>query len=140
MPHNFETEFDAEDFKHELEADGIELGHLPASMFEGFIIYTAPAGAKDVNEYLTNPYATVSDLLSPSSFRDKIAMLESSGPYLRFIHACNTARFAGARMVDDMVDKGITHVLVGEDRAHLQEVRTQLMEYVVVTVPSQRRR
>ena len=90
MPAKFKHSFSAKDFKHELEEHGNDLGQLPGWMFEGFLIY--------IDRQLAND--------APKMDKD---------PDFRMKQACDTARFAGACLTNDLKE-GITHVLVGEDR------------------------
>lgn len=46
----------------------------------------------------------------------------------RMKQACDTARFAGARLTDDL-EEGITHVLVGEDKSTTRTLRQRTSEY-----------
>ena len=91
MPTKFEHSFSAKIFINELEEHRKDLGDLPGWMFQGFLLYidlTLEGGAPVTNK----------------------------GPDSRMEQACNTARFAGARLTNDLKE-GITHVLVGGDRS-----------------------
>lgn len=100
MPANFEHSFSAKDFKKELEEHGNDLGALPGWMFEGLLVYTDRQLANDAS-------LTDEDL----DFRTK--------------QACDTARFAGARLTNDLKE-GITHVLVREDRSSTRVLRQRI--------------
>ena len=97
MPAKYEHSFCAQDFKGELEEHGNVLGELPGWMFEGLLLYTDR------------------QLANPASVTDK-------DPNLRMKQACDTARFAGARLTDDL-QEGVTHVLVGQDRSSTTALR-----------------
>lgn len=101
-PAKFEHSFSAKEFKSELEQHGHDLGELPGWMFEGLLLYTDGQLAND---------ASLTD--EKSDFRMK--------------QACDTARFAGARLTNDLKE-GITHVLVGEDRSTTRALRQKTSE------------
>ena len=97
MPAKIEHKFSATDFKIELEEHGNDLGELPGWIFEGLLFYT--------ERQLTNdPSLTDKDL------------------DFRMEQACDTARFAGARLTNEL-QEGVTHVLVGEDRSTTRTLR-----------------
>lgn len=102
MPARIEQVFCDKDFKAELEEHGNELGELPGCMFEGLILYTDRQLGNDLS-------LTVKD----SNFRMK--------------QACDTARFAGARLTNDLKE-GITHVLAGEDKSATRVTRQKTSE------------
>lgn len=97
MPAKFEHSFSTNDFKNELEEHGNDLGELPGWMFEGLLLYTDR------------------QLASDASMTDK-------DPNLRMKQACDTARFARARLTNDL-QEGVTHVLVGQDRSTTRALR-----------------
>lgn len=99
MPAKFEHNFSAKDFKNELEEHGNDLGELPGWMFEGLLFYT--------DRQLTNDVS-----------------LTDKDPDFRMKQACDTARFAGARLTNDL-QAGVTHVLVGEDRSTIRTLRQE---------------
>ena len=103
MPTNFEHSFSAEDLKVELEEHGKDLGRLPGWIFAGFVLYT--------------------DRQLPSEG----ALMEKNLDF-RMKQACDTARFAGAHITNDLKD-GITHVLVGHDRRTIKALRQKVSEY-----------
>lgn len=102
MPAKFEHSFSAKEFKNELEEHGTDLGELPGWMFEGLLLYTDRQLAND-------------------------ASLTDKDPDSRMKQACDTARFAGARLTNDLKE-GITHVLVGEDRGTTRALRHKTSE------------
>jgi len=94
MPRKYDHTFNAVKFKEELEQHGHGLGgDLPGWMFEGVHIYPN-----------TDDDATI-------------------GSGLRLKQACNTARFAGAKIANRVSDKDITHVVVENDRSRTKELR-----------------
>jgi DNA ligase-4 len=105
MAHESEHDFNAIEFKTQIERHGHDLGMLPGWMFESLVLYmdmgsTAPSADK------------LSELPKPIQ---PIA--------LRFAQASYIARFAGARTTVDITDEGITHIVVGEDRSRLTGLR-----------------
>ena len=102
MPAKFEHSFSAEEFKRELEEHGNGLGELPGWMFEGLLLYT--------DRQLFNE-----------------ASLTDQDPNSRLKKACDTARFAGARLTADL-NEGVTHVLVGDDRSVTRTLRQKTSE------------
>ena len=113
MPLKLDQTFSASEFKAELGLHGNELGELPGWMFEGLLLY-----ASEVDHPQTNSASDVSQQKIITAFG------------LRMKQACNTARFAGAQMTKDLADKGITHVLIGEDRAEIRALREKLSQYL----------
>ena len=103
MPATSEHSFRAKDFKIELEEHGNDLGELPGWMFEGLLFYT--------DRQLTND--------NPLTDED---------PDFRMKQACDTAKFAGARLTNEL-QEGVTHVLVGEDRSTTRTLRQKLSLY-----------
>lgn len=102
MPAKFEHSFSANEFKTELEDHGNGLRELSGWMFEGLILYTDRKLASD------------------ASLTDKVLDF-------RMKQACDTARFAGARLTNDLKE-GITHVLIGEDRSTTKVLRQRISE------------
>lgn len=102
MPANVENSLSAEDFKSELEERGNVLGELPGWMFEGLLLFTNRKPANDVSV--------------PTKDQD-----------CRMQQACDTARFAGARLTNDLKE-GITHALVGKDRSTTRTLRMKISE------------
>lgn len=107
--HDHEHEFNAAEFKKELEEHGHLLGDLPGWMFEGFFIY-----ADKVSEALSNGAETNSVPGQDPAF--------SISP-LRLSLALNTARFANGELTEDMDNEEITHVLVNGDRERTKKLR-----------------
>ena len=102
MPAKFERNFSAKDFKSELEEHGSDPGKLSGWMFEDLLLYT------DLK--LTNEV----------SFTDNC-------PDFRTKQAFNTARFAGARLTNDLKE-GVTHVLTRQDRSTTRVLRKKSSE------------
>ena len=100
MPAKYEHIFSAEHFKCELEEHGNIHMELPGWMFEGLLLYTDRRLASDAS-----PINNISDC--------------------RTKQACNTARFAGARLTNDLKE-GITHILIGEDRSTERDLRRKI--------------
>lgn len=98
MPTKYEHSFTASQFRSELENHDHDLGTLPAWTFEGLLIYAdsqdAPDSTPAIQKY----------------------------PEIKMKQACNTARFAGARVTNNLKE-GVTHVLVGDDASRIQDLR-----------------
>ena len=103
MPAKIEHSCCVKDLIKELEEHGNDPRKLPSWMFEGLLFYTYLQLADDGT--LTNK-----DL----DFKTK--------------QAYDTARFAGARLTNDL-EEGVTHVLVGEDRSTTKVLRHRISEY-----------
>lgn len=103
MPSKLEGDCTGSSFKSKLLEDDEELRNLPGWMFEGLMIYIDSSSAK-VHGTQTTP--------------------EGSDD-LRMIQACNLARFAGARLLEEL-QPGVTHVLVGTDRKRHKALRQQV--------------
>ncbi len=100
--------FDATKFTTELEAHDHNFEQLIGWLFKGLVMYIDKpelAQRDDLNGEL-------SDILRPSD--------------LRLQMASNTARFAGARLAEDLKNQNITHVVVGDDRSRLKSIREAL--------------
>ena len=102
MPTKFEHSFSAEDLKEELEEHGNDLGRLPGWIFAGLLLYTDR------------------QLASDTALMDKNLVFRTK-------QACDTARFAGAHLTNDLKE-GITHVLVGHDRSTIKALRQRVSE------------
>ena len=102
MPASFERNFSAKIFKSELGEHGKDPGQLPGWMFEGLLLYT------DLK--LANEVSWTDNCLD---FRTK--------------QAYNTARFAGARLTNDLKE-GVTHVLARQDRSTTRVLRQKIKE------------
>ena len=100
MPTKSEHSFSSEGLKEELEEHGKNLGQLPGWMFEGLLLY--------IDRQLANDTALTDKNLD---FRTK--------------QVCDTARFAGAHLTNDLKD-GITHVLFGQDRSTIRALRQRV--------------
>lgn len=105
MPTKYEHGFNASDFRSELGDHDHELGELPGWLFEDLLIYVDPQLASDA------------------------ARSTQKHPSFRMNQACNTARFAGARMASDLRE-GVTHVLVGADRSWIKALRQTISGYL----------
>lgn len=101
MPTKYEHTFNASNFRDELAAHKHELVQLPGWIFEGLLVYVDRQDRK--GETLPT----------------------HKTPDFRMKQACNTARFAGARVTDELKD-GVTHVVVGQDRSRIRALREKV--------------
>lgn len=101
MIDKFENAFNPQEFRSELVEHNHDLGELPGWMFEGLLLYADWTGI-------------------PMHHR------LGDGLDLRTKQAMNTAKFAGAEIAHDLEDKGITHVIVGNEKAQLGNLRAIL--------------
>lgn len=100
MQGKFQTEFNATQFEAELEGHGNDLGELPGWLFKGLRLYV------------------YRDRLDKSNCEPFTGQLEfETDASLRIVQACNRARFAGAQISDQLIDEGITHVLIENNKA-----------------------
>lgn len=99
MPKKFEHAFTAAEFRTELEGHNHDLGLLPGWMFEGLLLYIV---------------GSEHDTLEGTSSSEQKPL---EGAAFRMKQACNTAKFAGARITTSLADEGITHIVVGTDKA-----------------------
>ena len=107
MPEKFEYNFEAQSFRDELEHHGEGLGDLPGWIFERSVLY--------VDEYTVE--GTKGNLwYNEGDIPDE---------RLRVKQAVDTARFAGAKVVHDVEDETITHIVVGADRDRVKTLRKQ---------------
>ncbi|KAI9876992.1 MAG: DNA ligase (ATP) [Pleopsidium flavum] len=108
MPSETDHHFDPSKFRKELEAHDHGLGQLSGWMFKGLVMYidkAEPAQRDGLNGELY-------DIFGPSD--------------LRLHMASNTARFAGARLAENLENQNITHVVVGNDRSRVKSIREAL--------------
>ena len=91
MPTKYEHSFSTKEFKDELEEHGHNPEDLPGWMFEGLLLYNGLHPADD-------------------------ASLTDKGLEIRTKQAYDIARFAGARLTNDLKE-GVTHIVVGQDRS-----------------------
>lgn len=79
------------------DQDGFD--QVPGRMFEGVLLYADFPELPSIDSSLSNEQRTL------------------EGPFLRMRLACNTAKFAGARLSNNLADLDITHVLAASGRA-----------------------
>lgn len=108
MPENFEPRFEAQTFRDELEQHGEGLEDLPGWMFERSVLYVVEYTAAGSRGSLRCDEGDVQDT-----------------ERLRVKQAVDTARFAGAKVVHDVVDENVTHIVVGADRDRVKIMRKQ---------------
>ena len=102
MPDKFEASLSTEGFKSQLDEHHANLGELPGWMFMGMLLYVDPL-AKSARHQITE-----------------------SGTLLRMSLARTIAQFAGARITTDLNNGNVTHVVVGDDRDRLRELRKEI--------------
>ena len=103
MPNKFEASFSIEGLKWQLDEHNVDLGELPGWMFMGMLLYI--------------------DSLAKSSRQEQTMQ---SGTSLRMSLARMIAQFAGAKITLDLKDSHITHIVVGDDRDRLRELRKEI--------------
>lgn len=106
MPDKFEHSFVASEFREDLERHGDGFGDLPGWMFDGLTIFT--------------------DNLEPRTLNGNSSDVGLDPPAANVVRvdlALYTARFAGAEITSDKKSPSITHVLIGDDRGRLRELR-----------------
>jgi len=105
MPLKFNSRLDALRLRAELEAHNYDFGLPTCWIFQGLSIY------------VDRSQRASTDILNG----------EAAGPVtvldLRLQMASNTAGFAAARLVEDLKDENITHVVVGDNRSRLRSIR-----------------
>lgn len=100
MQGKFQNEFNVTQFEAELERHGNDIGELPGWLFKGLRLYVHRNGLDKSNgETFTGPLEF------------------GTAASLRIIQACNRARFAGAQITDQLLDEGITHVIIQNNKA-----------------------
>ena len=100
MPNKFEASFSTEGLKSQLDEHHVGLGELPGWMFMGMLFYIDPLAKSSRQEQTTE-----------------------SGARLRMSLARTIAQFAGAKITIELENSDITHVVVGDDRERLRELR-----------------
>lgn len=103
MPNKFEASFSTEVLKSQLEEHHVDLGELPGWMFVGMLLYLDPLAQSSRQQQTTE-----------------------SGTLLRMSLARTIALFAGARTTFELKNNDITHVVVGDGRDRLQELRKEI--------------
>ncbi len=104
------THFDASKFRAELESRHHDFGQLTGWMFRGLFMYIDEA-----KQSWPQGNGLDGDPSGTPGLTD-----------LRLSMASNTARFAGGRTAEDLKDPMITHVVVGQDRSRLTNIRETL--------------
>jgi len=102
MPSEVDKTFDASKLLTQFHDHGVDFGDYPGWMFRRSVIYFD----KPTNE----PEG-------PSSNLDVDLLIQ-------------TVEFAGGRIVDDVEDREVTHIVVGEDRSRLKELRGIISRFV----------
>lgn len=87
---------EAHKFRTELRKHNHDLEELPGWLFEGFLLYQADSDYSELN------CASISERQKILEFRKR--------------QVCNIARFAGAKFAEDITNKRITHIVVGNDK------------------------
>ena len=106
MPTTSKHNFNATEFRSDLSTHDHELGgDLPGWIFEGLLIY-----------------------IDDQAISQKTPLLQKQ-PAFRLKQACNTARFAGARITHDL-NEGVTHiVVVRDDRNRTRALREEIARF-----------
>jgi hypothetical protein len=115
MPSKRDNRLDIDELREQLHNDGQDLGELPGWMFSGSIAYL------DLGSIAERNGLGVGEKMGE----------EVEGSDLRLKLAANTMRFAGGKTMDDLQDKRITHVVVGDDDSRMKGIREQLKWYAV---------
>ena len=110
MPNKLGSSFGMDELRTRLDQRHNGLGELPGWMFWGLLLYIDPL-ANDV-ELLGHQKTSITAV----SLRMKLAS--------------TTAQFGGARITSDLKDREITHVVVGDDRDRLRELRKEISLWV----------
>lgn len=108
MPGKFEHRLVARIFRDELEQHGEGLGELPGWMFEQAVLYV-------------DGYPAAESVGNKSWVEGDAPGAEG----LRIKQAVNVACFAGAKLVYDVEDETITHIVVSADRDRMKALRRQ---------------
>ena len=103
MPNKFEASFSTEGLKSQLDEHRVDLGEVPGWMFMGMLLYVDPLAKCSGQQQHTG-----------------------SGTSLRISLAKTVARFAGARITVELKNRDITHIVVGDDRDRLRELRKEI--------------
>jgi DNA ligase-4 len=98
MPGKVDLEFDSSKLLNQFHDHGVDFGDYPGWMFRRSVIYF---------DRLTQQ----SNESWPSSSNLDLDFLQQ------------TVEFAGGRTVNDVEDREVTHIVVGEDRSRLKELR-----------------
>lgn len=106
MPTKYEHSFNASEFRTELGAREHELGELRGWIFEGCLIHVD----RDQGTQGGGP-------------------MMQSHPGFKMKQMCNIARFAGAGIINDLDEEGVTHVLVGDDRSRIRTLREKTSHF-----------
>lgn len=105
MPNKFETIFNLDEFRKQLDEEQHDLGELRGWMYWGMLLYVDPL-AED--------------------FRPTLKKQSFKTMGLRMKLASSTARFAGAQITSDLNDKDITHIVVGDNRDRPRKLRQEI--------------
>lgn len=106
MPQMSKSTFNARQLRTELEQHGQKLDNVPGWMFEDLVLFADTSHAEENGQDVEKHAITASRL--------------------RVLQACNTARFAGARVTDQIDDELITHVVVEDQSNRVKYFREQL--------------
>ena len=104
MPNKVEHDFEPSAFRSELEDRGHNLSDLWGFMFEGRLIYVDHSDTNDQTR------------------------LDQRDTDFRMKQACNTARFAGAQLTNELKE-GVTHILAGNNQDHSATLRRTVSRY-----------
>ncbi|KAH0565149.1 DNA ligase (ATP) [Trichoglossum hirsutum] len=110
MPYKHDHPVDADVFREQLHQEAQDLGEPPGWIFSRSIVYV--------------------DLHSLAKQNGLQRGEESGGNTeifdLRLQLASNMVRFAGGRITEDLQDRAITHIIIGDDSSRLKSIRETL--------------
>ncbi|KAL8706879.1 MAG: hypothetical protein Q9201_000148 [Fulgogasparrea decipioides] len=108
MPAKFELPSNMEAVQTQMHEIPEELRGLSGWLFEGLLLYT-----DDDAKILSNSSVDTTKAVD-----------------LEMEQACNIARFAGARITNQIQENGITHVVTGKDKDRLRSIRLGISRWV----------
>ncbi|KAI9774767.1 MAG: DNA ligase (ATP) [Geoglossum umbratile] len=113
MPSEGDPKVDVDASREQLHQDGQDLGELLGWIFSESMAYVDLGSVAERNGL---------------GDREKLGE-EAESLDLRLKLAANVVRFAGGKITDDLRDRRITHVVMGDDHSRLKSIREQLKWY-----------
>lgn len=114
MPSKRDYKVDVDVFREQLHQDGQDLGELPGWMFNG-----------------STAYVDLGSLAERNGLKNRGKPEDAESFDIRLKLAANIVKFAGGKTTDDLQDRRITHIVVGDDGSRLKSIREQLKWYAL---------
>jgi hypothetical protein len=115
MPSKHDHPVDADVFREQLHRESQDPNEPPGWIFSRSIVYVDLYSLAEQN-----------GLKHGEESRENVESFD-----LRLQLAANIVKFAGGKITEDLQDRGITHIAIGDDSSRLGSIREQLKWYAI---------